>query len=182
MAVQNVRILPFINKKARITFDLDTIAKEKENINYHDVILVLDVSGSMVGEKLDKVKSDSKELVESLLSNSNNKVALVTFESSSIVHSGFTNNKQEILNKIDILTNQNNTNYNSGYKNVFEVMDRYNKEPNRDLVMLFLTDGYPNEDNPNQVGTYEILKEQYPSLKSDTRQGSNPSSVSIQIP
>ena len=47
------------NGKARITFDVDTIAKTSDK--YKDVIMVLDISGSMNGDKLSRVKSDSIE-------------------------------------------------------------------------------------------------------------------------
>ena len=33
------------------------------NNQYTDIIFVLDISGSMAGEKLERVKSDSKELI-----------------------------------------------------------------------------------------------------------------------
>ena len=151
------------NKKAQIKFDLKTKQKEP-GANYHDIILVLDVSESMSVDKLNKVKQDSKELVEELLSNQNNKVALISFETSSQIELGFTNNKQTVLDKIDSLSISGRTNYNAAYKNVLEVMENYQKQTNRDLVMLFLTDGYPNEDTPNQIGTYEIIKEQYPYM------------------
>ena len=41
--------------KARITFQVDTKELIKENINT-DTILIIDTSGSMTGDKLDKVK------------------------------------------------------------------------------------------------------------------------------
>jgi len=66
---------------AEITFNIDTVAMlEKE---YTDVLFVLDVSGSMYGDKLNRVKNDSVELVESLLSNNKNRAALITFETGS---------------------------------------------------------------------------------------------------
>ena len=47
--------------KARITFDIDTILKTEEKNT--DIIFVLDISGSMSGEKLERVKQDSIELI-----------------------------------------------------------------------------------------------------------------------
>ena len=148
--------------EAEVTFDVDTIMKTE--VNYKDVIFVLDVSGSMAGEKLDKVKSDASELTEYLLSNSNNRVALINFDSTSTILSGFTNDEALILEKIESLIDTGSTNYNAGLKNVDVVMEGYIKESNRSLVTLFLTDGYPNEDIPNQIATYEILKEKYPYM------------------
>ena len=61
-------------KKTRVTFDVDTVGLFGDT--YTDIIFVLDVSGSMSKDKLNKVKSDASELVESLLSNPMNSAAL----------------------------------------------------------------------------------------------------------
>ena len=148
--------------KAQVTFDVNSIMKIGEH--YKDVVLVLDISGSMSGDKLEKVKSDSIELVEYLLSDSHNKVAIVTFESTSTVLQTFTNDKNTVIEKIQSLTSTGCTNYNAALQNVDVVMNGYTKESNRDVVTLFLTDGYPNEDTPNQVGTFEVLKDKYPYM------------------
>ncbi len=148
--------------KARITFDVDTVLKT-ENA-YTDIILVLDVSGSMAGDKLERVKQDSKELVSSLLTDPNNRVALITFETESSLISKLTNNKDEILNQIDSLTDSGNTNYYQPLIHVDEILKNYQKEENRECIVLFLTDGYPNEDIPNQIAEYSYLKKQYSYL------------------
>jgi len=54
--------------KARVTFDVDSVIKQEDS-SMQDVILVLDISGSMMGSKLEKAISDSKELASYLLSN-----------------------------------------------------------------------------------------------------------------
>ena len=67
--------------EAEVTLDVDT--NLMTNNEYTDIIFVLDISGSMAGEKLDRVKSDSKELINRLLSNQNNRAALITFDTQS---------------------------------------------------------------------------------------------------
>jgi len=148
--------------KAQIEFNFDSIAKTSGN--YEDVLLVIDVSGSMEGNKLDKVKSDAKELSESLLSNPNNKVGIITFESSSNIELDLTNDLDTVLDKIDSLSTLGCTNYYQALVNVNSILENYTKESNRDFVVLFLTDGYPNEENPNEVGEYTILKDNYPYI------------------
>ena len=64
--------------KARITFDVDTVRKTADG-SYTDIIMVIDNSGSMSGNKMTQVKSDATELIDSVLSNRNNKMALVSF-------------------------------------------------------------------------------------------------------
>lgn len=147
---------------AQVTFDLNSIMKTGDH--YKDVVLVLDISGSMSGDKMTKAISDSKELVSYLLSNSQNRIAIVTFDSTSTVISTFSNDKDDLLSKLDTITTTGCTNYNAALQNVDVVMNGYTKESNRDVVTLFLTDGYPNEDTPNQVGTFEVLKDKYPYM------------------
>ena len=147
---------------AQVTFDLNSIMKTGDH--YKDVVLVLDISGSMSGDKMTKAISDSKELVSYLLSNSQNRIAIVTFDSTSTVISTFSNDKDDLLSKLDTITTTGGTNYNAALQNVDVVMNGYTKESNRDVVTLFLTDGYPNEDTPNQVGTFEVLKDKYPYM------------------
>ena len=149
--------------KAKITFDVSSILK-KPNNNYKDVILVLDISGSMEGDKLRRVKEDSIELVESLLSDSNNKVGLVVYDTNAETITGFTNDKADLVSRINALSDKGCTNYNDPLKHVNAIMENYVKQDNRDVVTLFLTDGYPNEDIPNQIATYEMLKSKYPYM------------------
>ena len=148
--------------KAQITFDVDTVVKTANQ--YTDIIFVLDISGSMSGNKLNKVKTDATELVNSLLSNTNNRAALITFETTSQIVSNLTNNKDELVNKINELQVAGCTNYYQALVNVDNILKNYQKENGREVIVLFLTDGYPNEDVPNEESQYRYLKEQYPYM------------------
>ena len=147
---------------AKVTFDLSSVMKTGENKK--DVILVLDISGSMSGDKMEKMRSDAKELIRYLLSDSSNRIALITFEDTATIVSEFSNDMNDLLEKMDALTVTGSTNYNAGLLSVDQVMNSYQKENNRDVVTLFLTDGYPNIDTPNQMGTYAVLKDKYPYM------------------
>ena len=67
--------------KARVTFDVDTTLMAKEEAS--DIIFVVDTSGSMEGDKLNQVKTDSTILINDILSNTNNNVALIEFNSKT---------------------------------------------------------------------------------------------------
>ena len=156
--------------RARITFNINTNQMLKDNV-YRDVILVVDNSSSMVGEKLDKVKSDSVDLVNSLLEDSNNRLGLISFSGSSTILSGLTNNSSELISnsselisKINDLTANGNTNYYQALVKVDEMLKNYKKENNRECVVLFLTDGYPNINTPNEMARYRYLKKEYSYL------------------
>ena len=149
--------------KARITFNINTEQMLKDNI-HRDVILVVDNSSSMVGEKLNKVKSDSVDLVNRLLEDSNNRLGLISFSDSSAILSGLTNNSSELISKINDLTANGNTNYYQALVKVDELLKSYKKENNRECVVLFLTDGYPNINTPNEIAQYQYLKKEYSYL------------------
>lgn len=146
--------------KAQIDINFNSISKQ--NNYYEDVLLVIDISGSMEGAKLDKVKSDSIELTEALLSNTNNRVGLITFSTSAAKIFDFTNDKNALLNKLNDLSKFFDTNYYASFVKVDEMLSNYQEEDNRKLIVLFLTDGYPNVDTPNEVAQYQLLKEKYP--------------------
>ena len=148
--------------EAEVTLDVDTSLMT--NNEYTDIIFVLDISGSMVGEKLARVKSDSKELVSSLLSNQNNRAALITFDTESRIVSELTNDEELLTNEIDNLQDTGSTNYYQSLVNVDSILQDYKKESNRELIVLFLTDGYPNVDTPNQITQYQYLKSAYPYI------------------
>ena len=148
--------------RARVVFDVDTILMTENKST--DIIMVLDISGSMSGDKLDRVKQDSMELVDSLLSNGNNQVALITFDTTSTIVSDFTSDKDKLISQINDLQVQGSTNYYQALVNVDNILKDYTKQDNRDAIVLFLTDGYPNVNTPNQITQYQYLKTKYPYI------------------
>ncbi len=149
--------------EAEITFDVDTIMKS--NSKYTDVLFVLDVSGSMNGDKLERVKTDTIQLIESLLSNGNNRAGLITFESSSQIVTDFISDKDELISMVNDLSTLGATNYYQAFINVDSILKNYVKKDDRDCIVLFLTDGSPNVEIPNEEAQYNYLKSQYPFVK-----------------
>ena len=147
--------------KAKITIEVDSIRKESIS---RDIIFVFDVSVSMEGDKLNQVKKDTKELVTAVLSNTRNRVALITFDSNAERVSDFTSNKDELLQKINNLSVRGATNYKAGLAEARKLLEGYKKEEGKDLVLLFLTDGFPCVDTPNEVAVYNQLKQMYPYM------------------
>lgn len=165
--------------KAQIKFDVDSVPKMDER--YKDIVLIIDTSSSMYGTRLSKVKENAVELVNYILNDEHNRVALITFDTTSEILSNFTNNKDEVVREIQSLTNRGATNYNAALLNLSRILTNYQKDDDKDLVVLFLTDGEPNEDTPNQVGTYGILKSKYPYMTIQGVQYEMGSSVSSSI-
>ena len=149
--------------KARITFQVDTKELIKENANT-DTILIIDTSGSMAGEKLDKVKSDSVDLINKISENKENRISIIEFNTNATLLSDFTNNTVELTEKINNLQATGGTNYYQALVKLDEILKNYQKEKGREVLTLFLTDGYPGIDTPNEVGQYKYLKSEYPYI------------------
>ena len=148
--------------KAKIIIDVESIRKESSQAK--DIIFVLDVSGSMSGDKLNQVKKDTTDLATAVLSNRENRAALITFDSSAERVSSFTNNKAEFLQKVNSLTDKGMTNYKAGFDEARKLLEGYKKKEGKDLVLLFLTDGFPNEDTPNEIAIYNELRQMFPYI------------------
>ena len=144
--------------KARVNIKVDTIKKKRAD--YTDVILVLDTSGSMLGTKLTQVQNDVNELINDTIPKGN-KIALITFNDGATVVNNFTNDTTLLQESINNLTVSGETNYYQALIKVDDVLSTYNKESNRDCVVLFLTDGLPTIDTPNEVSQYKYLKSKY---------------------
>lgn len=134
--------------KARINIKLETI--EKNRSDYTDIILVLDTSGSMVKDKLTQMQNDVNELINYIIPKGN-KIALITFSEETSVVTDFTNDTTLLQNSINNLVTSGETNYYQALVKVDDVLKNYNKETNRDCVVLFLTDGLPTIETPNEV-------------------------------
>ena len=148
--------------EAELNINLETIRKTGDNKK--DIVLVFDVSGSMEGEKLEKVKQDASELIEYVLDkDEDNKIGLITFASESRIISPLTNNKESLLEAINNMSTEDATNYYLAYKDIETILEGYSKETGKDLVVLFMTDGVPT-DGTSAQGVYESLKEQHPYM------------------
>ena len=149
--------------EAELDLKLETIRKTGNNKK--DIILVFDVSGSMEGEKLDKVKEDASELINYVLDkDEDNKISIISFASTSRILSPLTNDRSLLLEAINNMHTEDATNYYLAYKNVETVLENYSKESGKDLVVLFLTDGVPTINSGATTSIYESLKEAYPYI------------------
>lgn len=147
---------------AQIQFNVDTV-KKKSDVK-KDVILVLDTSDSMYSYKLNNIKKNATEFVELLLSDSGNRVALITFNTYSKIEYDLICDKLKLIDRIDRLIALGSTNYNQALINVNKLLTSYEKTDDRELIVLFLTDGIPNTEIHNQVAQYKLLKEKYPYM------------------
>lgn len=166
--------------KARITIDVDTVLKEKEDGT--DLILVLDSSESMRGEKLEKEKEASIKLVEKILLNSNNRIGLIEYDSTSTILSNFTNDKNILINRINNLEPKGSPNYFSALTGIDNILKSRND--NRPFEIIIASGSYPTISNSitvNSQNTYNYLKQQYPNIIINTVQYSQGNEIIEQI-
>lgn len=135
-----------------------------------DVVLVIDSSGSMEGEKWSTAKKAAKGFIDNLYQNkdgvvSDDRIAIVDFDSSAKAYPG-TNNGSETFLKVDdkITVNKNNysaTNYFKSYVLDSQMKDKggtdydkalqtaqsvinNRKDSSRPAYIVFMSDGEPN--------------------------------------
>ena len=149
--------------KARITFKINSRAKF-DNTEQYDIVMVIDNSASMDGQKLIQVKTDAARLVQSLLTDNRNRISIVSFSTDATIRTGFTNDQTELFNQINAIPLGGQTNYYKGLLKAEEVLENYTEQDGRNLILLFLTDGAPNEDVANGMAEYQVLKAKYPGI------------------
>ncbi len=151
--------------KARITFDIDTVLKAN---NYKtDLILVLDTSNSMQGKRMDQMKKSVMNVANSLLTNSNNQVALITYGREAEIQTNLTNDLELVRDKIESIRTyeEGKRSYYHGLLRVDDILKNYEKQEDTECIILFLANGAPNKDTPNQNGEYDYLKSRYPYIE-----------------
>ena len=138
-----------------VTMDLETIPKLKD-IN-KDILFV-----DVLGRHSDETKNKINEYIEYLFINNENNIGFIS-DSSGIIN--FTNDKEIIKNTVQNISLMNSgRNYTSAIINIQKVLDSYVFSDERELNVLFITDGKPTTDNPNQIAEYQILKDKYPDI------------------
>ena len=113
-----------------------------DKITTSDVVLVLDTSGSMKGTKLANMKTAATAFVNNLLSdsNSNTRVAIVSFSDSAVTRSQFTDSKATHASKINGLNADGGTYIQAGIKMAHDLLA--SSTANNKYIVL-LGDGDP---------------------------------------
>ena len=123
-----------------------------------DLICVIDVSGSMRGDKIYAVKESLKLLVEMM--NNKDRIALVLFDQNGKLYYDLNylneNNKANVKNLIDKIEARGGTNIASGLEIAVEILkkEKKNEENNegRSSSVILLSDGCDNYMDDVQLG------------------------------
>lgn len=118
------------------------IAVKKEEVaSERDVVLVLDVSGSMGGEPLDETKKAATRFIEAVLKE-NARVAIVVYDSYAEVCSDFSTNEDHLLEIVDDISAGGGTNIDSG---LVEAKNMLDESKAKKKIIVLMSDGQPNE-------------------------------------
>ena len=140
----------------------------KEKTSYAELICVIDVSGSMVGEKIKLVKQSLKVLLE--LMGENDRLGLVLFnhQSHKLLDLTYTTkeNKKNIISLIDSIQARGGTYILGGLEIAVNMLKSSSKEENVNLnnkfissAIILLSDGMDNKMDHIEIGNG--LKEFY---------------------
>lgn len=129
---------------------------------YYDTLLSIDVSGSMSGEKLAKVKKGSKTLVNYMYYK--DRLALMTFDNKAQIKSPFICDNSSLKKHINKLTKGGATDKNVGLMESVNVFTKNYKSNGNDKNIVILSDGALNYNSKaikkaknNNIKIYMVL-------------------------
>ena len=116
-----------------------------------DVVLVLDVSGSMNGTPLSETKQAAVKFVETVLGQSaNTRISIVTYSDTASVVMQAENNIPELRRAVNSLESGGGTNLYTALEQAQSILDGRRADTKMIVVM---SDGLPN-NGPTENGTY----------------------------
>lgn len=105
-----------------------------------NVVLALDVSGSMEGTPIDETKNASNNFVNTILKE-NADIGIVTYDDSSEIATGLSNDKYNLQNIISSLGTGGDTNIEAGLRDAAWMLE---KTGGKKKIIVLMSDGEPN--------------------------------------
>ncbi len=133
------------------SFATDTNNETNPATITRDIVLVLDVSGSMSGTKIANTKTAAKSFVNQIISSTTNtRIALVKYDSYVSTVSDFTRDGTALTNAINSLSAGSNTNIYGALTQASSLLDAGTAKK-KSIVLM--TDGEANEGTYTSSGT-----------------------------
>ncbi|MBQ7875846.1 MAG: VWA domain-containing protein [Clostridia bacterium] len=132
----NTEIALFTNNP---TFTLDWYTDYV--VSERDVVLVLDVSGSMAGTALNETKNAAVEFVNTVL-DENARIGIVSYASNANIVSDFSTKKQHLITSIERLGSGGSTDIDVALQTAERMLET--SKAKRKIIVL-MSDGVPNE-------------------------------------
>lgn len=148
---------------AEINITLESNIKEKVSTK-KDIVVLMNANSSLAGEKKKSLKDAFSSLLDYTLKSENNRISLITFNNQAVVHSGFTHSKEEFLTAFDNIELNDKRSFKVGLNALRTFLSDYEKT-DKELIVLFIIDGYANLDTSNYLLEYKLLKEEHPEIR-----------------
>jgi len=151
------------SNQVKVTLDLDTVSYSENKGK--DIIFIIDTSTEMKNDKILEVKKEIKNIVNTLLLDSNHKISIITYSDTSKIVTSLSNDKEAINDIVDgIEVETEGRNLYQAYKNLEVILKETPPSKDRNTSVILIAGGYANKETPNEVGEYEYLKTEYPSV------------------
>jgi uncharacterized protein YegL len=155
--ISNTTEYAVINTNSVLSFITNSFNNDENN---DDILCILDISGSMEGQKIEKSKQGIISIINSL--KTFQRISVVLFNNNTKHLFGLqqitVSNKNELISNINNIYSGGGTEYNPALRTIKEIFDESNNEIQRKRIVLFFSDG-EHTDTPNM----NILDETYDS-------------------
>lgn len=121
----------------------------KNILNDLSVVMVFDVSSSMIGNRIEIAKQAGKSFIEKM-DFTDSECAITSFDHLNYLNSDFTNDKKQLLRKLNSLNARGGTNYNAAFLMPFAGALDIAAEGRNKKVVILLTDG-KGEGNQDKI-------------------------------
>ena len=144
------------SNKAKITYDLTSVSKYEKNNK--DIVLMIDTSESMGNGKLEQIKISTINLIDQILKEDNNRIALIEFNEKAELLTEFTDDKTKLVELINSLSLNGSSDYKEPFKVLNNILQDYDTL-DKDVSVLFIVGGYSNIKVNKTI--YNIIKTNY---------------------
>ena len=155
--ISNTTEYAVINTDSVVSFITNSFNNDENN---DDILCILDNSGSMEGNKIEKSKQGIISIINSL--KTFQRISVVLFNDNTRHLFGLqqinVSNKDELISNINNIRAGGGTEYNPALRTIKQIFDESNGETQRKRIVLFFSDG-EHTDTPNM----SILDETYDS-------------------
>lgn len=107
-----------------------------------DVVLVLDVSGSMDGNPMEETKTAAVRFIETVLQENNARIGIVTYDSQAERIADFSTNEAQLEQAVQSINSGSSTDIESGLREAQSMLA--SSQANKKILVL-MSDGEPNE-------------------------------------
>lgn len=108
-----------------------------QTVTYPDYVLVLDRSGSMMGQAVSDLQIAAKQAIDAMPEGA--KMAIISFDSAATLDQDFTSNKSSLNAAVDALTANDGTDFDPALQLLLNTVNNY--KSGKTTTALFISDG-----------------------------------------